>query len=101
MNNPFLIILLIIVECSFIILVNNEWLHLSFKCYVCRLEYSKTLFFVMSHSFFRCPFCQKAYTIEKRGEMCRFKSYSWNSYPIIRPFEVEWKKPVSQLKNDD
>jgi transposase-like protein len=77
-----------------------EWLHLSFTCSVCKLEYSKTLFFSLRHSHFRCPFCRRGYVIEKKGQKCIFKGdpLEQTSLPIIRPFEVEWHKPITRLR---
>ena len=55
----FFVLGMIIIE-GIIILASCEWLFLSFKCAVCKLDYSKALFFVLSLSYFQCPFCHRS-----------------------------------------
>jgi len=80
-----------------IIWITSGWLHLSFQCSVCKLEYSKALHFILGHSFFKCPFCHRHYIIRKIGKKCRFRRNPLDrkGLPIIFPFEVEWEKPFS------
>jgi hypothetical protein len=95
-----IMLIIIVLEVAWL-LKASEWLYLSFKCYVCKLEYSKNLFFSIRHSQFRCPFCRRSYVIEKKGKKCIFKGdpLEQSSLPIISPFEVEWQKPITRLRS--
>jgi len=93
----FFVLGMIIIE-SIIILASCEWLFLSFRCAVCKLDYSKALFFVLSLSYFQCPFCHRRYTILKKGDKCHFRRFPFDDQhqTVIHPFEVKWEKPFSR-----
>jgi hypothetical protein len=87
----------IIAAVVWLLWTTTKWLHLTFKCPVCKIDHSRFFFFNLGIAYFTCPYCRRRYILERRGNKCRFGRHPLDkpTLPIIMPFEVflDWKIP--------